>query len=898
MTAYLNPRRAAALLAAGLAIGGLFASSSRADMYRMTLNSGGGIPSQATLGTPVATSTNWSINWYGLHGWYTVQGSADLVNWSGLASVAATDFAWGVTVPNPATNTTYNFRLFQANSFAGSSACGSCHGDKYTPYLATAHAGAFAVLGSSQSKSSCLLCHTVGYGQPGGFTNATLTANLENVGCESCHGAAGWHKDSDHALITPAVSIAPEICGSCHQGHNPQYNEYTNSLHDQVNDTIKYGVTGGAYYSNTVTLLVKGVSTTLYGYYLTTNAATGALVTNAATGIVNSSHVPGSSVDPGDDRQTSCGVCHSGAARMAMINDYQARLSGYTNALSLPSANDAGAWGPTCGVCHDPHSLNASPVFTYTTTIVAGVSTNTSMSPVMPHYLQLRNPTWSSNYFTMPSLSDKRYDSSGNPFYMSTTFGSLYDPTVNVCGQCHNTRGARWDGLAYGLLTNVIATTNVVISAAYTYSYTTNYNLYDQIVGITTNASPTGGRVTNYVAANVLAITAGLTTNITGQSRAPHNSPQYNILIGILQPDYLNSTNGKTFYTNSVLTNGIGIYATHSGIAARSIYNTNQCATCHVPSYSTAGGTVTGHTFDMDPNGCALGGCHTSGWPDYLGYQVTTTNNLARVADLLNAWATNYAPGILTTNYYKYQQNSWEYTSPGALASATNAGPSTADQLKLPVAIQQARFDAYMVRNDGSLGVQNPTFIPLLIKDAETKVLNQFVTAKFSLLGSGDIAPGGKVTFTNWNPNVTACAWNFGDGSAVTNTIATSVTHAYSNAGTYAVTLTATDGSGTQTLTRNNFVNVYTLPVASFSYTSGTLTHPVTVNFTNTSANAEYGKWSFYNAGTSMATTNRLSVTAGLTASFTYTNAGSYIVILQASGPASSANVTNTITVN
>ena len=38
----------------------------------------------------------------------------------------------------------------------------------------------------------------------------------------------------------------------------------------------------------------------------------------------------------------------------------------------------------------------------------------------------------------------------------------------------------------------------------------------------------------------------------------------------------------------------------------------------------------------MDPTGCALGGCHTSGYPDWESYQVKTTNNIARLADLLN----------------------------------------------------------------------------------------------------------------------------------------------------------------------------------------------------------------------------------------------------------------------
>jgi PKD repeat protein len=369
------------------------------------------------------------------------------------------------------------------------------------------------------------------------------------------------------------------------------------------------------------------------------------------------------------------------------------------------------------------------------------------------------------------------------------------------------------------------------------------------------------------------------------------------MLTGILQPDYLNTTNGKTVYTNGVLNNGIGIYATHSGIAPRGIYNTNQCATCHVPSYTTASGNVSGHTFDMDPNGCALGGCHTSGYPDYVGYQVSTTNTLAAVVDLLNRWATNNAPALFT-NYSKYLQNSWEYTAPGVLASLTNTGPSTADQLLLPTVIQQARFNVYMARNDGSLGVHNPAFTTLLLKDAETKVLSQFTTAKFTA-NSTTIGPNGKVVFTQLNPNVTNSVWNFGDGNTIVTTGST-VTNTYVSAGTYTVSLTATDNNGnTETLTRNNYINVYALPTANYTAVKGGLTtnNTDTVTFTSTGANTEYAKWSIYDNSGTISTAHRLAAMAGLSTTFTYTNTGNFPLVLQVSSPGGSVTITNTIAI-
>ena len=869
-------------------------------MYRMSqsadggIGSGGGVPAAPILGTPVVNGTNITLSWYGLEGWYTIQGATSAAGpWNNLTGVEASDYAAQYTLPDPDTTNGYTFfQLYATNSFAGAAACSSCHGKEYIPFTATAHANAYNALAAihENNNSECILCHTVGFGQPTGFTNAATTPNLEGVGCEACHGAAAWHKNGDHSAIIPVLSLDPMICGSCHNGFNPQYNEYTNSPHYLVNDTINYGVEGGVYYTNTV---VVG-STTYYGYYVTTNS-NGTLKTNATTGIFSSTHVPGTVADSGDDRQTSCGVCHSGAARMAMLNDYVLRQEGITNPLVLPIAADAGAWGPTCANCHDPHGLNASPILGTTTNIVGNV-TNIGLAVVGTNWVQLRNPLWSSNFFTMASQSDKRVDSLGNPYYLNTTFSSMYDPTINVCAQCHNTRGARWDGRGYGLITNSFAVTNYVISAAYTNEYTTNYNTYGQIVGVTTNTSPTGGIVTNAVATNVLVVTTGLTSNTNGFSRAPHLSPQYNMLIGILQPDYLNSTNGTSVYTNGVLNNGIGIYATHSGIRNRSIYNTNQCATCHVPSYTASGANVSGHTFAMDPNGCALGGCHTSGWPDYVDYQVQTTNNITGVVDLLNRWATNNAPAIFT-NYSKYGLDSWEYTSPGSLGVA-GTGPSTADQLLLPAVIQQARFDVYMAFSDGSLGVHNPTFIPLLLKDAESKVLSQFVTAKFTA-SSTTVGTNVVVTFTDLNPNVTAATWNFGDGVGTTNTAASTVKYSYANPGTYSVTLTATDGNGTETLTRNNYINVYVLPTAAYNASKAGLTtnNTDTVTFTSTGANTSYAKWSLYDNTGTISTAHRLSAMAGLSVSFTYTNTGNFPVVFQASSPGGSVTVTNSLTI-
>ena len=75
-------------------------------------------------------------------------------------------------------------------------------------------------------------------------------------------------------------------------------------------------------------------------------------------------------------------------------------------AVVLPSKEDAATTGITCAVCHDPHVKTA-------------------------HGRQLRNPVHSNQAFS--------YSTSTN-----TTFAAQYDANLNICGQCHNARGATW----------------------------------------------------------------------------------------------------------------------------------------------------------------------------------------------------------------------------------------------------------------------------------------------------------------------------------------------------------------------------------------------------------------------------------------------------------------------
>ncbi len=111
--------------------------------------------------------------------------------------------------------------------YTGSEACQSCHEKAYEIWSKSLHARAFERL-EEVGKSfdpDCIVCHTVGFEQPGGYIDARLTMHLLNVQCESCHGAGKAHVDSQGKESTPNAAWQKEkICTQCHtQPHSPEF---------------------------------------------------------------------------------------------------------------------------------------------------------------------------------------------------------------------------------------------------------------------------------------------------------------------------------------------------------------------------------------------------------------------------------------------------------------------------------------------------------------------------------------------------------------------------------------------------------------------------------------------------------------------------------------------------
>jgi gliding motility-associated-like protein len=116
----------------------------------------------------------------------------------------------------------------------------------------------------------------------------------------------------------------------------------------------------------------------------------------------------------------------------------------------------------------------------------------------------------------------------------------------------------------------------------------------------------------------------------------------------------------------------------------------------------------------------------------------------------------------------------------------------------------------------------------------------------------GDVLSGCEpleVTFTNTTPgNLTDCVWTLGDGTVITG--CGSITHTYTTAGTYDVTLTTTSATGcTASATYVGYVYVEGNPTASFTPSETDLTNLNSeVYFENTSTGAVTYDWDFGDA--------------------------------------------------
>lgn len=111
--------------------------------------------------------------------------------------------------------------------YAGDEVCGTCHADKHKIWEKTKHADAYGALLDVDKAfdPSCIKCHTLGFNKPGGFIDSSVTADLENVQCENCHGAGRQHAESKGKVPVQNADWKPiQMCHQCHvPAHSPSF---------------------------------------------------------------------------------------------------------------------------------------------------------------------------------------------------------------------------------------------------------------------------------------------------------------------------------------------------------------------------------------------------------------------------------------------------------------------------------------------------------------------------------------------------------------------------------------------------------------------------------------------------------------------------------------------------
>lgn len=148
---------------------------------------------------------------------------------------------------------------------------------------------------------------------------------------------------------------------------------------------------------------------------------------------------------------------------------------------------------------------------------------------------------------------------------------------------------------------------------------------------------------------------------------------------------------------------------------------------------------------------------------------------------------------------------------------------------------------------------------------------------------------GLSVDFTDLSTNTpTSWLWDFGDGDISTDQ---NPTHVYSAIGTYTVALTATNGDGSDTETKVDYITVIGAPVADFSGTPTSGNVALSVDFTDLSTNSPTSWfWDFGDGGSS----------TSQNPTYVYNYIGVYTVTLTATSSSGSDSETKVayITVN
>lgn len=221
---------------------------------------------------------------------------------AGLLCLCSLAYMGGCPQPEPTPEPTFTPGKYVGAKVSSleSQGCQRCHSGQHDNWAMTNHSKALDTLKAiGQDKNAfCLPCHTVGFGEEGGFVSETASPHLAGVQCENCHGPGRDHVNNvDDPTKRPPKSIAANICGRCHNGvHHPTFDEWSDSKHALVTEELAEEFAEGVNLNN-------------------------------------------------------CGLCHSGDVRQVRFIEGEDSV----DASLLAGKTREEMNGISCAVCHDPH---------------------------------------------------------------------------------------------------------------------------------------------------------------------------------------------------------------------------------------------------------------------------------------------------------------------------------------------------------------------------------------------------------------------------------------------------------------------------------------------------------------------------------------------------------------
>jgi len=118
-------------------------------------------------------------------------------------------------------------RVHGGQVYADPASCAKCHPEQYEFWKTTRHARAYATLEVTQQQydAECFACHTVGFGERGGFDAPTHASGYENVQCAACHGPGARHMSGGASFVDPnLLTTVGTTCIECHDDrHDPEF---------------------------------------------------------------------------------------------------------------------------------------------------------------------------------------------------------------------------------------------------------------------------------------------------------------------------------------------------------------------------------------------------------------------------------------------------------------------------------------------------------------------------------------------------------------------------------------------------------------------------------------------------------------------------------------------------